>query len=308
MVLIRIRPTGPALTDEETMHTHTTGGRGRRLSGKEAAADIRRRVAKTAAALTEAGTIPRLAVVVATADESAAWYVRSIAKAATAVGITCDVVDLDVAASAGTVRATLDGLSADPSVHGIILQTPLPPGVDVTEMATAIAPAKDVDGANPESLGRLAAGLPAFPPATAAAVLALLDHHDVALNGRHAVVLGRSTVVGKPVAHLLLDRNATVTVCHSRTRNLAEHCLWADVLVAAVGRPGLVTGRHVTPASVVIDVGTNPTDDGGLVGDVAPEVAGLVEGLTPVPGGVGPVTTALLLEHTVRAAETAVDR
>jgi methylenetetrahydrofolate dehydrogenase (NADP+) / methenyltetrahydrofolate cyclohydrolase len=193
-------------------------------------------------------------------------------------------------------------------VHGIILQTPLPPGVDVTEVATAIDPAKDVDGANPQSLGRLAAGLPAFPPATAAAVLALLDHHDVVLAGRHAVVLGRSTVVGKPVAHLLLDRDATVTVCHSRTRNLAEHGRRADVLVAAVGRPGLVTGEYVTPASVVIDVGTNPTDDGSLVGDVAPEVEGLVDGLTPVPGGVGPVTTALLLDHTVRAAEEATSR
>jgi methylenetetrahydrofolate dehydrogenase (NADP+)/methenyltetrahydrofolate cyclohydrolase len=136
-------------------------------------------------------------------------------------------------------------------------------------------------------------------------VLALLDHHDVVLAGRHAVVLGRSTVVGKPVAHLLLDRDASVTVCHSRTRNLAEHGRRADVLVAAVGRPGLVTGDYVTPASVVIDVGTNPTADGSLVGDVAPEVEGLVDGLTPVPGGVGPVTTALLLDHTVRAAEEA---
>ena len=233
-------------------------GRSRQLSGKELAADIRARVAETAAALTEAGTVPRLAVVLATADESAAWYVRSIARAATSVGITCDVVELGPEASADAIRDTVDRLTADRAVHGITLQTPLPPGVDFTEVATAIAPAKDVDGANPANLGRLAAGLPALPPATASAVLSLLDYHDVELVGRHAVVLGRSTVVGKPVAHLLLDRDATVTVCHSRTRYIAEHGRRADVLVAAVGRPGLVTSEHVTPAAVVIDVGTTP--------------------------------------------------
>ena len=275
----------------------------RRLSGKELAAAIRARITTAAAALAATGRPPRLAVVLATRDESAAWYVRSIAKAAAAVGITCDVVDLAPDAGADDIRGTLRGLAADPTVHGVMLQTPLPPGVDFTEVATAIDPANDVDGANPESLGRLASGLPAFAPATAAAVLALLDHHGIALSGRHAVVLGRSAVVGKPLAHLLLDRDATVTVCHSRTRDLAEHCRRADVLVAAVGRPGLVTPQHVTPSTIVVDVGTNPTDDGGLAGDVAPEVVDLVSGLTPVPGGVGPVTTALLLEHTVRAAE-----
>ena len=280
-------------------------GRRRRLGGRELAAEIRERVALAAAALGAGGTDPRLAVVLATADESAAWYVRSIAKAAAAVGITCDIVELAPGATADEIHGSVRGLAADPAVHGIILQTPLPPRVDVTETATAIPPAKDVDGANPESLGRLAAGLPAFPPATAAAVLALLDHHGVELAGRHAVVLGRSTVVGKPVAHLLLDRDATVTICHSRTHNLAEHGRRADVLVAAVGHPGLVTGEHVAPSAIVIDEGTTPTDDGGLAGDVTPTVDGLVDALTPVPGGVGPVTTALLLQHTIRAAEAA---
>jgi methylenetetrahydrofolate dehydrogenase (NADP+)/methenyltetrahydrofolate cyclohydrolase len=134
-------------------------------------------------------------------------------------------------------------------------------------------------------------------------VLALLDHHGVPLSGRHAVVVGRSTVVGKPAAHLLLDRDATVTICHSRTSDLAAITRQADVLVAAVGRPGLITPEHVSPGTVVIDVGTNPTADGTLVGDVDPAVAQMAAGLTPVPGGVGPVTTALLLQHTVRAAE-----
>jgi methylenetetrahydrofolate dehydrogenase (NADP+)/methenyltetrahydrofolate cyclohydrolase len=152
-------------------------------------------------------------------------------------------------------------------------------------------------------LGRLAAGLAAFHPATAQAVVALLEHYDVPLAGREAVVVGRSTIVGKPLAHLLLDRDATVTVCHSRTANPVESTSRADVLVAAVGRAGLIGNEHVHPAAVVIGVGTNATDDGGLVGDVAPAVEERVADLTPVPGGVGPVTTALLLEHTVRAAE-----
>jgi methylenetetrahydrofolate dehydrogenase (NADP+)/methenyltetrahydrofolate cyclohydrolase len=270
------------------------------LSGRELAADLRVRTTESAAALTAAGTPPRLAIVVATADESSAWYVRSIAKAAAAVGIVCDIVS--PAATVEEIGAALRRLGEDDAVHGIILQTPLPTGVDAADLAGAIPPAKDVDGANPASLGRLAAGLPAFPPATAEAVLALLDHHGVALAGRHAVVVGRSTVVGKPAAHLLLDRNATVTICHSRTSDLTAITRQADVLVAAVGRPGLITPEHVAPGTVVIDVGTNPTADGGLVGDVDPAVAEKAA-LTPVPGGVGPVTTALLLEHTVRAAE-----
>jgi methylenetetrahydrofolate dehydrogenase (NADP+) / methenyltetrahydrofolate cyclohydrolase len=272
------------------------------LGGRELAADLRARSADTAAALTEAGIPPRLAVVVATADESSAWYVRSITKTAAAAGITCDVVDLGAAATAEEIRAALRRLGEDDAVHGIILQTPVPDGVDIADLTPTIDPAKDVDGANPTSLGRLAAGLPAFPPATAEAVLALLDHHGVALAGRHAVVVGRSTVVGKPAAHLLLDRDATVTICHSRTSDLAAITRQADVLVAAVGRPGLITPAHVAAGTVVIDVGTNPTADGGLVGDVDPAVADIAAGLTPVPGGVGPVTTALLLQHTVRAA------
>lgn len=269
------------------------------LCGRELAADLRARTTESAAALTAAGTPPRLAIVVATDDESSAWYVRSIAKAAAAVGILCEVVDLGATATAEEIHAVLRRLADDDEVHGIILQTPLPAGVDLGELD----PAKDVDGANPVSLGRLAAGLPAFLPATAAAVLALLDHHGVALAGRHAVVVGRSTVVGKPAAHLLLDRDATVTICHSRTSDLAAITRRADVLIAAVGRPGLITPEHVAPGTVVIDVGTNPTPDGGLVGDVDPAVAETAAGLTPVPGGVGPVTTALLLQHTVRAAE-----
>ncbi|HJY71932.1 MAG TPA: bifunctional 5,10-methylenetetrahydrofolate dehydrogenase/5,10-methenyltetrahydrofolate cyclohydrolase, partial [Streptosporangiaceae bacterium] len=191
--------------------------------------------------------------------------------------------------------------SADPTVAGIILTTPLPGSARLAELAAEIDPAKDVDGANPVSLGRLMTGLPAFAPATAEAVLRLLDHHRIDLAGRHAVVVGRSAVVGKPVAHLLLDRNATVTIAHSRTRDLAAITRQADVLVVAAGRAGLIGPDHVTPGASVIDVGTNATPDGGLAGDVDPKVAD-VAALSPVPGGVGPVTTALLLRHVTDAA------
>jgi methylenetetrahydrofolate dehydrogenase (NADP+)/methenyltetrahydrofolate cyclohydrolase len=273
------------------------------LSGAGLAAEIRAGVVAAATRLAEDGRPPRLAVVVATDDGSSAWYVRSIARAAEKTGITCAVVDLGPAATPEEIRAALTALSGDPAVHGVILQTPLPPDADFEELAAAIDPAKDVDGANPLSLGRLAAGLPAFPPATAEAVLALLDHHGVPLAGAQAVVVGRSNVVGKPAAQLLLQRDATVTVCHRHTKELAEVTRRADVLVAAVGRPGLITAEHVAEDTVVVDVGTNPTPDGGLVGDVdADAVAGRAAGLTPVPGGVGPVTTALLLQHTVQAA------
>lgn len=273
------------------------------LAGRELAAAIRAETAAQAAELAASGMPPRLAVVVATADESSAWYVRSISAAAERAGIACDVLDLGAAAEVATIRAALVQLSADDAVHGIILQTPLPAGAAPEELAGAIAPEKDVDGANPLSLGRLVAGLPAYAPATAEAVLAILDQYGVELAGRQAVVIGRSTVVGKPVAHLLLDRHATVTICHSRTSALATVTSTADVLVAAAGRAGLVTAAHVKPGAVVVDVGTNPTQDGGLTGDVdAASVAERAAALTPVPGGVGPVTTALLLRHTVRAA------
>ncbi len=272
------------------------------LSGRELAADIRSRTAAAAAALAVLRRPPRLTVVTATDDEASAWYVRSIAAAAAKAGIGCEVEDLGPRATADAITAQLSALSADPTVAGVILTTPLPDGMRLAELAAAIDPAKDVDGANPSSLGRLMTGLPAFAPATAEAVLRLLDHYQVELGGRHAVVVGRSAVVGKPVTHLLLDRNATVTVCHSRTRDLAAITRQADVLVVAAGRAGLIGPDHVAPGATVIDVGTNATPDGGLAGDVDPKVADVAGALSPVPGGVGPVTTAVLLRHVTDAA------
>ena len=278
------------------------------LSGRELAAEIRAGTAAQAAELTAMGRAPRLAVVTATADEASVWYVRQIASAAAKAGIACDVTDLTPDAAetpegtAARIEAALTALSGEPAVHGIMLQTPLPGGARLAELAAAIDPAKDVDGANPVSLGRLMTGLPAFAPATAEAVIRLLDHYGIELAGQHAVVVGRSAVVGKPVAHLLLDRNATVTICHSRTRDLAAITSQADVLVVAAGRAGLIGPEYVAPGATVIDVGTNATPDGGLAGDVDPKVAEVAGALSPVPGGVGPVTTAVLLRHVAAAA------
>lgn len=273
------------------------------IDGRAVASAIRAEVAADAARLREEGTVPTLAVVVPTDDEGTAWYVRSIRKAAEKEGIDCRVEHLKDPGK-DEIVAKLQELSADPSVHGVICQTPLPEGVTLASVGGYISPFKDVDGANSESLGRLAAGLRTFAPATAAAVLELLKREDLVLEGAKAVVVGRSTVVGKPAALLLLNESATVTVCHSRTKDLAAVCREADVLVAAVGRAGMITADFVKPGATVIDVGTNPTEDGGLVGDVDYDsVAPVAARLTPVPRGVGPVTTALLLRHTVIAAE-----
>jgi methylenetetrahydrofolate dehydrogenase (NADP+)/methenyltetrahydrofolate cyclohydrolase len=273
----------------------------RLIDGRAIAATLTGEVAATVAGLTNAGTTPVLAVLVPADDEATAWYVRSIERTAAKVGITCRVDKL-TDPDGQAITKHLDALSADPGVHGIICQTPLPPGVSLDAAGAHIDPAKDIDGANPVSLGRLAAGLPAYAPATAAAVLHILRHEQVPLTGTRAVVVGRSTVVGKPTALLLLAEDATVTVCHSRTADLAAVCAEADVLVAAVGRTHLVGSAHIKPGAVVIDVGTNPTPDGGLAGDVDPGGATAAAALTPVPGGVGPVTTILLMRHTAQAA------
>jgi methylenetetrahydrofolate dehydrogenase (NADP+) / methenyltetrahydrofolate cyclohydrolase len=269
------------------------------LSGRELAASIRSAAGAAAGRLS---TPPRLTIVTATDDEASAWYVRSLSTAAGKTGIECSLVSVEPPASAPEIMEVLAESSAD----GIILQTPLPDGARLAELAGAIDPAKDVDGANPLSLGRLAVGLPAFAPATAAAVIEILDHHRVSIGGARVVVVGRSAVVGKPVTHLLLNRDATVTVCHSRTPDLASVTRTADILVVAAGRAGLIGAGHIAPGAVVVDVGTNPTPDGGLVGDVAADAGAVAGAVTPVPGGVGPVTTAVLLRHVVEAAGGAV--
>ncbi|MBF6192609.1 MULTISPECIES: bifunctional 5,10-methylenetetrahydrofolate dehydrogenase/5,10-methenyltetrahydrofolate cyclohydrolase [Nocardia] len=275
------------------------------LSGKELAAAINADTKARAAARTEGGAAPRLALVVANDDPASAWYVNSLRKAAERLGIACDTVDLGQDADVAAIRAELDARSADPATHAIMLQTPLPKGVTLDDVSSAIVASKDVDGVSPLSLGLLAAGLDGFVPATSEAVVELLEHHRVPLAGRHVAVVGRSNIVGKPLAQLLLAKDATVTVCHSRTADLAAVTATADIVVAAAGRIGLISGKHVREGAVVIDVGTNEAADGKIVGDVdADSLRGKAAGLSPVPGGVGPVTTALLMRHVVTAAES----
>ncbi|MFF3223783.1 bifunctional 5,10-methylenetetrahydrofolate dehydrogenase/5,10-methenyltetrahydrofolate cyclohydrolase [Nocardia suismassiliense] len=276
------------------------------LTGKELAAAINADTKQRAAARTEAGVAPRLALIVATDDPASAWYVNSLRKAAERLGIACDTVDLGADASADTIRAELTARSADSATDAIMLQTPLPAGISLDDVSSAIVATKDVDGVSPLSLGLLASGLDGFVPATAEAVVELLKQHEIPLEGRHVAVVGRSNIVGKPLAQLLLAENATVTVCHSRTTDLPAVTSAADIVVAAAGRIGLVTGKHVREGAVVIDVGTNEAADGGIVGDVdAESVRGKAAALSPVPGGIGPVTTALLMRHVVVAAENA---
>ena len=273
------------------------------LSGRDLAKLIQQKAHDEARNLETDGLRPTLAVVVATDDGSTHWYVRSIERAAESAGINCRIVDLGHDATGQVLASVLADLSAEPSVNGIILQTPLPPGVDADALVGHIAPEKDIDGANPLSLGRLAVGQPSFAPATARAVTEILDHFDIPVAGRNVVVIGRSAVVGKPLSLLLLERDATVTVCHSRSGALEKYTKTADVVVVAAGRTGLLNGSHISSGAVVIDVGTNVLSDGSLVGDVdEASVRGIAGALTPVPGGVGSVTTSLLLLHTTEAA------
>ena len=273
------------------------------LSGRDLAKIIQQKAHDEARSLETDGLRPTLAVVVATDDGSTLWYVRSIERAAESAGINCRIVDLGHDATGQVLASVLKDLSAEPSVNGIILQTPLPPGVDADALVGHIAPEKDIDGANPLSLGRLAVGQPSFAPATARAVTEILDHFDIPVAGRNVVVIGRSAVVGKPLSLLLLERDATVTVCHSRSGALEKYTKTADVVVVAAGRTGLLNGGHISSGAVVIDVGTNVLSDGSLVGDVdEASVRGVAGALTPVPGGVGSVTTSLLLLHTTEAA------
>ena len=250
------------------------------------------------------GVTPTLAVVLIGEDPASQVYVRGKKRAADSVGIATR----DHLHPQGISQQELDGLlrslNADRGVHGILLQLPLPKGLDETVALAAIDPDKDVDGLHPTNLGRLLAGERGTVPCTPAGCLAILDHYGVKLEGAEAVVVGRSRLVGKPLAQLLLARHATVTMCHTRTRDLAEHTRRADVLCVAAGRPRMITGDMVKEGAWVIDVGVNRLDTGRLAGDVDfDSVAPRAAGVTPVPGGVGLLTVAMLLKNTLAAAE-----
>jgi methylenetetrahydrofolate dehydrogenase (NADP+)/methenyltetrahydrofolate cyclohydrolase len=293
------------------------------LDGKEIAAKVRREVAAEVARFVAAhGRPPSLHVVLAGDDAASAVYVRNKDRAAKEVGMAGEVHRLPATVSHDELLARVQGLAADPSVDGILVQLPLPAGVREQEILDAVPFEKDVDGFHPMNAGLLAAGRPALVPCTPLGCLRLLDEAAAQLQaagtpfslaGAHAVVVGRSNIVGKPVAQLLLQRNCTVTVAHSKTRDLPAVCREADVLVVAIGRAELVKGDWVKPGAVVIDVGINRIDLGEgktrLVGDVEyAAAAARASAITPVPGGVGPMTIALLLSNTLRAAERRLAR
>jgi methylenetetrahydrofolate dehydrogenase (NADP+)/methenyltetrahydrofolate cyclohydrolase len=273
------------------------------IDGREVAGQVRAEVARDVAAFTErTGRVPGLATILVGDDPASAIYVANKRKASAEVGITDYHQHLSADTTQAEVAALIGACNRDPGVSGILLQLPVPTGLDGAALTETIAPEKDVDGLTPISAGRLMHGSPGLRPCTPLGVIELLDRYDVALEGAEAVVVGRSDLVGKPVAFLLLQRNATVTICHSRTRDLAGVCSRADVLIAAVGSPGLIGADHVKPGAAVIDVGINRTDH-GLRGDVDFEAAAERAGvITPVPGGVGPMTIAMLLRNTVSAA------
>jgi methylenetetrahydrofolate dehydrogenase (NADP+) / methenyltetrahydrofolate cyclohydrolase len=278
------------------------------IDGKAVAADVRAEVAREVAAFAhDTGAAPGLATVLVGDDPASDIYVSGKQRACAEVGIEGFDHRLPAGSSQDEVAGLLGELNADPRVSGILLQLPVPDQLDGAALIALIDPSKDVDGLTPDSAGLLAQGLPGLRPCTPAGVLELLDRHGVALEGAEAVVVGRSILVGRPLAALLLARHATVTICHSRTRDLRAVCARADVLAAAVGVPRLVGADHVKPGAAVIDVGMNREPD-GLVGDVdfaaVREVAGL---LTPVPGGVGPMTIAMLLRNTLAAARAQRD-
>jgi len=272
------------------------------IDGRAVAAGVRGRVAAEVAELRAIGVQPGLATVLVGEDPASQVYVRMKRKACEEVGIASVHHDLPAETPEAELRALLESLNADPAVSGILLQLPLPAQLDADEMTGTIVAEKDVDGLTPVSAGRLVHGREGLVPCTPAGVMELLAHAGVQLEGARAVVIGRSQLVGRPLAQLLLAANATVTQCHSRTRELATVCREADVLVAAVGRPGTVTADMVREGAAVIDVGMNRTEE-GLVGDVDfPSVSRKAGAITPVPGGVGPMTIAMLLSNTVRAA------
>jgi methylenetetrahydrofolate dehydrogenase (NADP+)/methenyltetrahydrofolate cyclohydrolase len=280
------------------------------LDGAALAERIRADIASRVVRLAEAGHRPGLAVILVGEDPASAVYVRHKVADCEAAGIRSILDRLPADTTQAELLSRITAHNADPTVHGILVQLPLPGHLDARRVIETISPLKDVDGFHVSSAGALLTGQPGFLPCTPYGVMKLLEHAGIALPGAEAVVIGRSNIVGKPQALLLLQAGATVTICHSQTRDLAAHCRRADVLVAAVGRPRMITGAMIKPGAVVIDVGMNRVPDGPdagrLCGDVDFASAAAVAGeITPVPGGVGPMTRAMLLVNTLEAAERA---
>ena len=277
------------------------------IDGKSLAATVRAEQKSTIESLAARGVRPGLAAILAGNDPASRVYVRNKARACEETGMRSEVHEFPEQVSEPALLDCVARLNADPKVHGIVVQLPLPRHLDAARVLEAVSPVKDVDGFHAMNLGALVQGRPGFVPGTPAGVMRLLAHAGVPLAGRRAVIVGRSTIVGKPLALLLLQKDATVTICHSKTADLAAVTAQADILIAAVGRAKLITADMVKPGGCVIDVGINRLADKSLAGDVdfaaAKEVAGCI---TPVPGGVGPMTVAMLMVNTVRAAQLSI--
>ena len=273
------------------------------IDGREVAKKWKENAAQRAQALTEKGVTPHLAVIVAGDNPASQVYVRNKENACLRAGIRSTILRLPESCTQEALESAVAALNADQGVHGILVQLPLPKGLDEARVLALIDPEKDVDGFHAMNTGKLMSGQSGFVPCTPLGVMKLLEAYNIPTRGRHAVVIGRSNIVGKPMAMLLLAADATVTVCHSKTENLADITRQADILVVAVGRANFVTGDMIKPGATVIDVGINRVD-GALVGDVnAEEAAQKAAYLTPVPGGVGQMTIAMLLSNTLDAAE-----
>jgi methylenetetrahydrofolate dehydrogenase (NADP+) / methenyltetrahydrofolate cyclohydrolase len=278
------------------------------MDGVAVSKSIREKLGQRVQALKARGVTPGLAVILVGDDPASAVYVRNKAKACADIGMHSEVIRYAADVPEQTVLSKIRELNRDARIHGILVQLPLPVHIDNHKVLEAIDPGKDADGFHLCNLGALVTGSTVFPPCTPYGVIALLEHYRIPVEGRNAVVIGRSNIVGKPMALMLLQRSATVSICTSKTRDLKQYTAMADILVVAVGKPNLVTGDMVKPGVVVIDVGMNRLADGKLAGDV--EFASVREKashITPVPGGVGPMTITMLLGNTIQAAERVAD-
>ena len=275
------------------------------INGKEIAAAIRSEIAAETAALKAQGITPGLAVILVGDDPASQTYVRNKQKACEEVGFYGEQINLPATTTQEELLAVVQELNARTDIHGILCQLPLPKGLDDSLVIAAIDPRKDVDAFHAENVGHIMIGDQKFLPCTPAGVMELIHRSNITVEGKHCVVIGRSNIVGKPMAMLLLQENGTVTICHSRTKNLAEICRQADILVAAVGRAKFVTADMVKEGATVIDVGINRDESGKLCGDVDfAAVEPIAGAITPVPGGVGPMTIAMLMKNTLTAAKT----
>ncbi len=272
------------------------------LDGKALAARMRKDIKREVSALAAEGVVPTLAVVLVGDDPASRVYVTNKERDCEKCGIRSIEKHLPADASQAELEALVEEFNRRDDVHGILVQLPIPKHLDERAILDLIDPAKDVDAFHPINVGRMVRGDGVLLPCTPAGVMALLDEYDIPIEGRECVVIGRSNIVGKPMAQLLLARNGTVTVCHSRTRDLAEVCRRADILVSAVGKRNIVTADMIKPGAVVVDVAMNTDDSGRLCGDCAADVADAAGFLTPVPGGVGPMTRVMLLRNTITAA------